>query len=136
LPAQPARKNRFEHRAVRTTVAPPAIHETRSHPPGRAATVASVAVHGAEDLSAIGDDCGIGRYWILDLDARRLAATRSDVIGIADGHGHSAGVRTLTGSDQRQDHARRTTHDARFHTHDAPRTTYGLTGRRSRPCLP
>src|SRR6266702_2202698 len=55
-PARPAVKDRQEQRAVRGNVAPTAIDETRSHPPGRAAAVAAVAIHGAENLGAVRHD--------------------------------------------------------------------------------
>src|SRR6266511_2776228 len=115
-PARPAVEDRLIQRAVGAAIAPAAIDQARAHPPGRTAAVAAVAVHRAEDLSAIGDDCGIGCDGILDLDGWRLVAAGGDVIRIAHGHWHSTGVGALARRQQNsRPHAPRTTHHARIH---------------------
>src|SRR2546422_3785884 len=112
-PARPAVKDRLKQRTVAAAVAPAAVHETGPHPSRRAAAVAAVAVHRAEDLRAVSHVGGVGFQRIDDFAGRGLAATRRDMVRVANRWGET--LFPIAGREQRQDHARRTTHDVRSH---------------------
>ena len=112
-PARPAVKDRLKQRAVGATVAPAAVHETGPHPSRRAAAVAAVAIHHAENLGAVHNRRRVRGDRIPELSSWRLAATRRDMVRVANRWGET--LFPIAGREQRQDHARRTTHDVRSH---------------------
>lgn len=77
-------EDRLKQRAVRTTVAPATVDETRPHPAERATTVTAVAVHRAENLRAVRHIRRITAQRALQFPGGRLIAPCRDMIGIAD----------------------------------------------------
>src|SRR5207245_6294306 len=79
--AGPAVKDRLEQRAVGATVAPAAVDATGPHPSRRAAAMAAVAIHHAEDPGAVRTRRGVRGDRILELRGGRLDPPRGRGLG-------------------------------------------------------